>query len=356
MQMQQSFANASRNSLNTLAQTGTKKTITKAKPQKIVKGNGTETRQTSVLANRAKRKMITQKLILSLVDVANKKGQPERAQAYWNTYHCQTRITSANGRLYGNYCKNRFCTLCSGIRKAEIINKYLPIVETWADPHFITLTVKAVPAKWLTGRIKNVLRAFRRIIDRHKKRHNRGKGILLKGIKSLECNFNPVARTYNPHLHLIVPDKATAETIIAEWLSLWTDKFASKVAQKARRVEDTTRDLIEIIKYGSKIFTDPTMKKKSKRKVSPFIYVSAFDNIICAMQSHRVFDRFGFNLPKTNKPKGGKHTIVSDYEELIFDPMLNDWINPESEQMLTGYKPSAELMAILESNIDTCLQ
>ena len=66
-------------------------------------------------------------MALSLIDVAKENGDVEREKAYWNTYYCQNSVITANGRLYGKYCKNRFCTLCCSIRKAEIINKYLLI-------------------------------------------------------------------------------------------------------------------------------------------------------------------------------------------------------------------------------------
>lgn len=121
-----------------------------------------------------------------------------------------------------------------------------------------------------------------------------------------------------------------------------------------RRVENKTRDLIEVVKYGNKIFTDPTMKKNVKNKVSPYIYVSAFHNIIWAMEGHRVFERFGFNLPPN--PKTGKRTILTDYELLTFDPQLFDWVSPETGILLTEFKPKRELIGILESNIDLVLQ
>ncbi len=44
------------------------------------------------------------------------------------------------------HCKNRFCTYCCGIRKAELITKYLPVLQTWKAPHFVSLTIRAVNA------------------------------------------------------------------------------------------------------------------------------------------------------------------------------------------------------------------
>ncbi|MBK9631976.1 MAG: hypothetical protein IPO62_13080 [Saprospiraceae bacterium] len=95
--------------------------------------------------NRAKKKLITQSIILSLIDVARIKKDVIMEKAYWNAYHCQSKIIEADGRLYGNYCKNRFCTLCSGNRKADIINMYLPVLKNWSDPYFVTLIARSVP-------------------------------------------------------------------------------------------------------------------------------------------------------------------------------------------------------------------
>ncbi|MFN3405632.1 MAG: protein rep [Cytophagaceae bacterium] len=339
--------------LKTLVQNETGNSV---KPQIIVKGDGTELDNQKAIKGRAKRKMITQKMALSLIDIAKTKKKDERIKAYWNTYHCQERMYSAGGKLYGNYCKNRFCTLCCSIRKAEIINTYLPVIKNWEEPYFVTLTIKACSGKSLKKMIKGIIRAFKRINGKYRKRNQRGKGIKLIGIKSLECNFNPKARTYNPHLHLIVANKEIAETLIDEWLQIWTKKFTSRLAQHKRKVEDRERDLIEIVKYGSKIFTEPDVNKKSKQKGSRNIHVSALDNIFEAMKGCRIFERFGFNLPETARKKAGKFTKLSQYQKWYYDPKKNDWINSESEQALSGYIPPHDLVSLLDYNIEVLLE
>lgn len=351
------FGNPLGRPIYTLAQNGTTvKANTRSKPVITVKGKGTAAGQTEVLQNRAKKKMITQKLIRSLVDVATSKGATDRVNAYWNTYYCQSRITKSKGQLYGDYCKNRFCTLCSGIRKAEIINKYLPIISTWQQPYFVTLTAKSVFANALKSRINRMHQGISKLLARNKKRAERGKEVRLMGIRSIECNFNPIKRSYNPHFHFIVATKEMAEILVREWLKQCTPTHARPKAQLAKPVENTEKTLIEVIKYGSKIFTDPTMKGKAKKKVSPYIYVSAFDNIIGAMQGHRIFDRFGFNLPADTPAKQATFTPVTDYETLVYDTQLNDWISEDTLEVLTGYKPRGELMAILENNVDMVLE
>lgn len=58
--------------------------------------------------------------------------------------------------------------------------------------------------------------------------------------------------------------------------------------------------LIEILKYSSKIFTEPDLEKKDK--ANSIICVAAYYNIIEAMKDRHIFDRFGFDLPKRAKP------------------------------------------------------
>jgi len=264
-------------------------------------------------------------------------------------------LVKADGKIYSTFCKNRFCTVCSSIRKAEIINHYLPIIQTWETPYFITLTAQSVKAPLLKARMKSTLRAFKIILNRNKKRNQRGKGIKLIGVKSLECNFNCQKRIYNPHLHLIVANKEMADLIVKEWCELWTGKFVSKDAQKSEEIWNKEKALIEIVKYSSKIFTDPNMAKKGKAKATPYIYASALDNIIEAMKDHRIFDRFGFNLPKEDKPKR-KSTVVTNFTELEYDPNVFDWVEKNTDEVLTGYTPFSDLVAILNSNIDIISQ
>lgn len=310
------------------------------------------------MQNRAKRKTITQKVILGLIKVSEKKGKFERKKFYWNTYHCQNKIVTSDSRQYGNYCKTRVCATCSANRKAEIINKYLPVIKTWEAPYFVPLTVRSVPAHKLNYVIsKGLIRGLKIIVERYKKRNQRGNGIKLMGIKSLECNFNPVKRTYNPHFHIIVPYKETADILVKEWLALWKNKWTNKLGQHSRMVDDLEKDMIETIKYGSKIFTDPLMRKKSKQKITPYIYASALDNIIWAMKGHRIFGSFGFNLHKTNKIKGGKSTKLYEHSKWNYDPKQADWVNALNPNIkLTGYVCTNELITILENNIDTLLE
>lgn len=341
----------------TLAQSGTDFSKKESKGI-IVSGTGTDTFDNPSLINRARRKTISRAVILMLIDIAKEKGDEERVQQYWNTYHCQSEIYCSKNKLYGKYCKNRFCTICLAIRKANIINRYYPILKNWEQPHFVTLTIKAVTARNLNKWIKGMNRAFQLIKDRFKKRHQRDKGIHLLGIKSLECNFNPKRKTYNPHFHVIVPNKEIAELLKKEWIFQWNQTqtlHASHKAQFIRKVENLERDLIETIKYGSKIFTEPDIKNKGKNSFPPIIYAKALDNIFVSMKNQRIFDRFGFNLPKQVK-KENSSRFIDNYKTYVFEPSSTDWIDQNTGKCLTGYLQPIELEYLLNDCINKQLQ
>ena len=70
------------------------------------------------------------------------------------------------------------------------------------------------------------------------------------------------------------------------------------------------------------------------------------------MEGKRLFDRFGFDLPKNSKPQPKGARVVTDFYEWQFDPYSFDWLNTENELTLTGYAPGTELVKLLENRID----
>lgn len=303
-------------------------------------GKGSDLNANEYGKRKCKKKAVTQALVLRLADIARKSGREDLRLMFWNTWHCQNKVSTHDGKLFSKYCKNRFCTVCQSIRKAEMINKYYPVLQSWQDAQFLTLTVKACSKNMLNTMLRKCLQGINRIIDKYDKRAYRGKGKKLIGIRSLECNFNPIKRTYNPHLHMIVPDRETAEIFIKEWLAIWSFKnsakkpLADRKGQFYRPVKNMGKDLIEVIKYNTKVFTDPKDDKKPTGIVK--LYARAFYNIVAAMQGIRLFGTFGIKLPKTNKEPTPAR-IVTDYEEWQYIPEYNNWQHTENELTLFGY-------------------
>jgi plasmid rolling circle replication initiator protein Rep len=334
----------------TLAESGTKKAGQK---QVIVNGEGSDLSKKEALKGRAKRKTITQIMMLNLISIAQENGEQELEKSYWNTYYCQQNIITADGKLYGKYCKNRFCTLCNSIRKAEMINKYYPIMKDWKEPYFLTLTVKACKAPQLKGYINSMLKTFQKITEKHRKRYQRGAGLKLIGVKSLESNFNPVRNTYNPHFHIITKEKWMAEVILNEWLKRSKKGYTLRWSQNLQPVSNLETGLIEIIKYGSKIFTEPDLKKRAKETETAHIYLKALDTILTAMKGKRIFDRFGFNAPTNTAAVRFPAKLLTDYKEWEYCNESFDWVNTATGEVLTDYKVPSHLQAILTHNLNT---
>lgn len=297
----------------------------------------------------AKRKLITIKIVFELIKIAEAKNDYILVHTLWNIYHCLERIVISENKIYGNYCKHRFCTYCSGIRKAEYINKYYETISKWHDIHFLTLTSSSCPAYLLEETINKNIKNFTTIKDRLKKRHQRGTGIKPLGLRSLECNFNPIKRTYNPHYHILVPSYEIAYLLRYEWMKVWGKKYTNIEGQHIVKVDNVDSKLIELIKYGAKIISRPKGSKISRK-----VYIAALYNIISAMQGHRLFCSFGFRLPQKAQIKTPQKLAI-DYEELMYSTQDNDWIDVNNGNPLTGFTPSSYLENKL-NNMDLKLE
>ncbi len=172
----------------------------------------------------------------------------------------------------------------------------------------------------------------------------------------MECNFNAEARTYNPHFHLVVASKDIADYIINEWCKLLTFKFARTYTQKKRKVDNLEGALKETIKYGSKILNNPEKKSKGNKNNTPFIYTSALHNIIVAMKGNRIFDRFGFNLPKESNKTVNTSKKLINFDEWQFNPDLSNWVNEKTGELISGYNLPPELKRLLHYNIISDIQ
>ena len=73
------------------------------------------------------------------------------------------------------------------------------------------------------------------------------------------------------------------------------------------------------------------------------------------MKGLRIFERFGFNLPRKDPTKPAGVSIVKEYDEWIFDLKQFDWINYEGKK-LTDFNPLMQLIELLNNNIDIQLQ
>lgn len=84
------------------------------------------------------------------------------------------------------------------------------------------------------------------------------------------------------------------------------------------------------------------------------VYAHALDNILCTMKGKIIFDRFAFNLPKTDKKKTPQQ-LITNFDEFTFSSTSSDWVNKKTSECLTGYLQPIELSYLLNEciNIET---
>jgi len=200
--------------------------------------------------------------------------------------------------------------------------------------------------------MKTVVEIFASITAKYRKQNQHGNDIKLMGVRSIECCFNPYSKTDNPHVHLIVATEEMARILKEDWRKKWPNGWVRRKAQHYRKLCNLKVDLIETIKYGAKIIDDLDSTRKKKRSHNPTIYAAALHNIFVAMKGMRLFDRFGFDLPKKS-PCLAPARVTNDYNEWVFTADQHDWVSADSDDVLSSFQPKPSLMNLLENNIDT---
>ena len=312
----------------------------------LLKGNGSDLLDTKSQKGRAKRKHVTKELVKQMILIATEKKEDQFLPSLWNIYRCQSKVHVSNGRIYGKYCGSHVCSVCNANRKAEMIEKYYPIIDEWTDTYHVVLTSKSVSYKHLKKHIDETFETFKKIKDLHRKQFQRGKVTFpLMGIKTVECEFNPQKRWYNPHIHLIVSCEEAAIFLKREWVKRWPEKHAQPWAQHIGKINSTEKGIIEVLKYGTKVFSEFDKKEKGKH-IPKQVYPRAHYNIYKAFRNRRLFDRFGFNLPPEFKPDI-EPTLTNDFEEYEYDTKINNWISIETQEPIFSYIPDANIEHML---------
>lgn len=73
------------------------------------------------------------------------------------------------------------------------------------------------------------------------------------------------------------------------------------------------------------------------------------------MDGRRIFDGFGFRLPKQPKQQTSIKKLESGFKEWEYLPEYCNWVEKDGASLLTNYKPPRELTSVLEKNIETSL-
>lgn len=257
-------------------------------------------------------------------------------KAYQNSMYCAD-VLSPNkqqSKLTAKYCKNRWCPLCSSIRIAMLINGYTPQLKELNEPYFVTLTAPTVPAEELPGRIEQFGKAFRQIVNNHRARKN---GV--KGIRKAECTVRP-KDLYHYHFHVIIDGKANAEFLVKRWLEIVPGALPQ--SQDLRPADEGS--YIELFKYFTKL-----VAKDKRTGMREIVDYKRLDIIFQALRGKRTFQPFGGLKPVSEEIEEEEleaNILIS--ADSIFKWIMDDWVNLETGECLTGFKPSSSLKRLID--------
>jgi len=247
----------------------------------------TRKEHTRTLEKRAQSKYFTHALGLGLLKAC--RGSGSCANGYRRTLQCSGEIhVMPDGRAVSNYCKNRWCIVCNRIRTAVTIKKYSPILSTWSDAYFVTLTVRNVTGNELGRAVSDMVSTFQKIAGTLKKRAQRGKGAKFVGVRKFECTANAGRDDYHPHFHIIVRGEANAHALRRAWLNANLG-YARSVAQDVRKAD--VNKSIELFKYVSKLVV------KIEGGSARGVYADMQNVIFESIRGIRTLQSFGFKLP-----------------------------------------------------------
>jgi len=323
------FATPKGGALDTLAQLGQRQSsISRA----------TDSQQaTETLRKRARAEFFSTPLAINLA-----KLRSSLEASYRNTVYCSAVLTQEHGKIIGSYCGNRWCSVCNRIRTARAMQRYIPMLVSWSDKYFVTLTLANVQGFELSDTIAGMVRAFQaaklamRRTDRHK----------LVALRKLECTYNERTQSFHPHFLVIVKGESAARLLLLRWLESHPGDAELK-GQDVRPCDNQSAR--EMFKYFTKLVA-----------ATRIVATPALDTIFRSMKGHRVCQPVGFILPRTVpdeaeeslEPLDATEAPIRHEERIVWDwcQSLTDWIDLETGLCLTGYEPDDTFRRLVEGH------
>lgn len=163
-----------------------------------------------------------------------------------------------------NFCKNRFCPMCSWRKSLSDAFK-IAIISHWiAEKHkkkfvFLTLTVPNVAKNELKESIKELNKSFNRLVM-----YKEVAGVVKGFVRKLEVTYNENRDDYHPHLHIMIAVNKSYfsnRTYLnhEKWLQLWqkatkNPKITQVDVRAIKNNDDTSffDAVLEIAKYTAK--------------------------------------------------------------------------------------------------------
>lgn len=259
---------------------------------------------------RARSKSITNAIVFKLIDLKS-----PMEHSYWLSWRCNKTLIQQGEKITTRFCNQRWCWQCNRIRTAKQINGYKEPLSKLKEPQFVTLTIVNVQAKELKSAIEQMNDSLKKIRKNLPKTYK----LKLKGLKKVECTYNPQRNDYHPHFHLIVEGKKEAEHLVSLWLKQYPT--AKREGQDIRKANDST--LIELCKYFTKVVNKDQF------------YPKQMDIIFQAMKGKRTFQPIGLKRIVSEEVEdqiGQEQSFIAPQNEIFcWEQEAMDWISASGE-------------------------
>jgi hypothetical protein len=268
------------------------------------------------------------------------------AAKYEETQFCSYSLIQNGNTFTARYCKQRWCRICNRIRTGKLMNGYSDAISAMSEPQFVTLTIPNVPGAKLRESIKLMLNNFRKIQDLRRK----NKQPLIKGIRKLECTYNPDRNDFHPHVHLIVENIQQAEELKLAWME--RNPEALEYLQDIRPAKEP----IELFKYFAKLTSKGSKDIKTyqgKKLISreEYHYPEALDLIFQAIAGMRIIQPMGGVKMVSDEITEIEAVTIENVESdqalwqwqkigITAEKYTYDWVNIFTGECLTGYEPT----------------
>lgn len=284
-----------------------------------------EQSQLEMLNKRAAAKFSQQPLVEALINLNN-----EYKEKYINTLYCASTLIQNGNKLQSRYCKNRWCKVCNRIRTAKLINGYAPALDKLQNKYFVTLTLPNVEAELLRATIKKMLKGIRDIQELWRK----NKESKIKGIRKLECTYNPDLNNYHPHFHFIVDGEEAAQKLV----NCWLDRFKNAVswAQNYKPCYDYK----ELFKYFTKTAA------KSQINEDEYFYPQALHIIYKSIENIRIVQPMGGIKMVSDEIEEIETQIIEEIEEkeTQYSYEYDNYTDINTGEYLTKYVPTKKTL------------
>lgn len=267
-------------------------------------------------------------------------------EKYVQSTACNGFLAQEEGKIKAFYCKRPWCCVCNRIRTGILFNKYGELLSEWDEKFFVTLTLPNVVAEELSATIDEMLRLFGRCSESIKQT----KKLAFQAIRKLEVTYNAPMNTFHPHFHAVVQGEEQAFLLKNYWLQKINHCRVDKAVEEAQKVKPCDDDTaLEMFKYFTKLIADNK------------IYPRALDIIFTSMRGRRTFQAY---LPKDVQKRIKKQldeeeltidrstpAIIRVNEKIFWDwiPTARNFVDKETGELLTDYRPSKAFERLLEN-------